>query len=545
MIGCAIALVVTALLSTGCGSRSVRGGGGGGAGGGALEHAYPVLGRVPAGVSYAAAARRAGDGVIALGELAGLASMAELAASGSDQATRAAFGEALSGIDLAAAGLDPDASAAVFGQRGSPTAIVRVADDGRLRGFLDQHRDGDAGAGAASHRGHQIASWSLGGWEVASVALDGWLIVHLVGQGGAGDLGWLDDVLAAADGASLGGDALMAAAAERGAEALRAGGADGGAAATPDLIGMVRTGPLGRELAAQDGTPPGMADCAGRAAAAAPQLVWAAEVSPGGVDAWAGLDLAPAAARDLRASIAPPPPPGYAAYRAGAAISVDWSIDLRLLERARAALDCPGLDRPIGDPVLAATGFAGPRAWHVAATELDPDGLSGAGAVHLVLTDPALIEAQLESIPARSLFERTRRVAGQEVKVLSVPGLPTLVYRLDADRFTLAIGDGVIGVVLGPGDRPAVAQELARLALRPPRLANLSDLLATGFDAVAGRAASAAGRALADRLARYDALSIAAAMDGDSVAVFARMRVRQRGGTGVTGPARVRRTALW
>jgi hypothetical protein len=116
--------------------------------------------------------------------------------------------------------------------------------------------------------------------------------------------------------------------------------------------------------------------------------------------------------------------------------------------------------------------------------------------------------------------------------VLSVPGLVTIAYRFDGPRFTAAVGDGVMAEVLA--DRPApraIGAELARLHLEPSRLPDLPALLGL----VPG------GRALARGLARYDEVSLSAHLDGDSVAVFARLRL----GRTSERPARVRRAALW
>lgn len=524
-----------ALAAGACGGRTV----GSGASGGEAAATYPVLARVPAGASWAVVARRARDGKVALDRLLELAAMAELAATGADP-DAGAMRALLAAVDLAAAGIDPDASAALFGQRGRPTLLVRIADAARLRGAVAAGADGSLRS--ATHGGREVATFEVGQLELAAAEIDGWWAVHALDPVSRADDGWIDEL--GAGGAGLAGEAVAAEMAARGAEGLalvRGSKAE----PPPDLLGLVRTRALGRELSALEEAPAGLGACADRAAAGAPLLLLAAGASPTGVDLWAAADLAPVAARILREKVAPPPPPGYAEYRDGAALSVDWSVDLDLAERVRAAVDCPGLDRPIVDPVHEMTGFAGPLGWHLAATALDPDDLSGAAAVHLVLADPGLIEAQLESIPARSLFERTRRVAGVPVKVLSVPGLPSIGYRLDRDRFTLALGDGVLEVVLGPGQAPFPAGELGRFELRPLRLPNLADLLAAGAEAAAGRQAARSARALAERLVAYERLSLGAHLDGDSIAVFARMRQGSAARAGAPAPLRSARRTVW
>jgi hypothetical protein len=258
----------------------------------------------------------------------------------------------------------------------------------------------------------------------------------------------------------------------------------------------------------------------------------------------------PGAARALRKGVAGSPPQGFLAYRDAAALALGWSVELAVLEQARAALSCPGLDQALRDPVREATGFRGPRGWHVAATSIDLDDMSGAGAMHLVLADRNLIAAQLESIPARSLFERTRRVAGLPVQVLSVPGLPSIMYRQAGDRFTLAVGDGVMAEVLGteagnpdqPAGDEARGPELAHLHIQPQRLPQLGQLLAIALSALAVPAARPTAAAIAERLSQYDQASLSARLDGNSVAISARIRMTR---TGHALPIRRPRTSLW
>ncbi|HWM84602.1 MAG TPA: hypothetical protein VNO33_02165 [Kofleriaceae bacterium] len=493
-----------------------------------LERSYPVLRWVPAEASYALVAARASEAALAARELAELVSIAYgVTTEEIDAGLRSAIGASpLQADDLARAGIDLRGSAAVFGQAGYPTAVLPVADRDRLRSFLDRRR----GARVTRHGDHEVHSWPSGDWSLSLTELDRWLVVRFGPR--RGDVAWLDQVLAAGDGATLG--PALAESASRGRGAL-------GSGERPGLIGLVRLDLLGRDLAAWPDVPEGLAGCARRAARAVPRILMAADFSSQGGASWTAIDLAPRAAGALRVGVVDPPPPGYRAYRDGAAISLDWSVELGTLERARAALACPLLDDPIEDPVRAATGFAGPRGWHVAATEVDLDDLSGAGAAHLVLADPALIQAQLESIPARSWFERTRRIAGQRVKVLSVPGLPTVTYRLGDGEFTVAVGDGVMEEVLSAGKR-AASPELAQLTIRPPRLPELDQLIGAGLVMLVGPHARPAARAIAERLSRYDEVALSARLDGDSVAVFARVRLRR---TARLDPARVPRTSLW
>jgi hypothetical protein len=494
-----------------------------------------VLRFAPADASWVVAASRVGDAVGALreaGELAAAVQGARLADL--DAAARAAFGlSPMSPDDLAAAGIRLDASAAIFGQAGFPTALLPVADADRLRRFLDGKRP-ELGAEVASHRGHQIVSWSQGGVAASWVVLDGWLVLRAA-PASAGR-GWLDQILAAPAGGSLGSDPDLAEVARRGEAAL---------GAPPGVLALARFDRLAREIEDWKGAAPprtvsardrhqiagddpvGLPEvslCARALAGAAARLVGAARLEAGAVDSWAALDLAPGAAGALRDHTGPPAPGGYYAYRAKAPLAVLLAVALPWLEKVRAAAGCPLLDRPIRDPVRAMTGMSGPRAIYAAATRIDIDDLDGGGALHMVLTDQDLVTAQLESIPGRSLFERKRTIAGRSVRSLSVPGLPAILYLQEGRRFTVALGGDAMGAVLGSGAAPE-RPELAAVRIEPGRLRNLGRLVAAAVRAAnlpAGAAAS-----LTEALRRVERASLVVELEADSLVMRAGMRLRK------------------
>lgn len=458
-------------------------------------------------------AARAGEAVGALREAAELAaalrgaSLADL-----DGAARAAFGiSPLAQGDLRAAGIRPDGSAAVFGQGGFPTAILPVGDPAALERLLDRLRPAH-GAETAEHRGHKVHSWVQGEMAASWVVLDGWLVVRAAPA--RGGLAWLDQILAA-PGASLGADPDLAEAARRAGQAL--GGRAG-------VLALVRFDRLARELEDWQGQggPRGLAPCARSLAAVAPRLVAGARVggdAPGGIESWSALDLTAAAASALRDHAGPPAPAGFYSYRARAPLAVALAVHPAWLEKVRAAAGCPLLDEPIRDPVRQLTGMAGPRAIYAAATRIDVDSLDGGGAVHLVLTDPDLVSAQLESIPGRSLFERKRTIAGREVKALSFPGAPTLLYRQEGRRFTAAVGDRAMAAMLGPGTRPAHL-EIAGAWLEPARIRNLEALLAMRWP-------RRIAQEVAAWLRRYQKTSAVVALEADSLVFRAALRPRK------------------
>jgi hypothetical protein len=197
---------------------------------------------------------------------------------------------------------------------------------------------------------------------------------------------------------------------------------------------------------------------------------------------------------------------------------VAHAVALPWLEKVRGAAGCPLLDQPIRDPVRAMTGMSGPRAVYAAATRIDIDDLDGGGALHMVLTDADLVNAQLESIPGRSLFERKRTIAGREVKALSFPGAPTILYRQEGRRFTAALGDRAMAAVLGPGAAPGNL-EIAGAWLEPPRIRNLEALLAIRFP-------RRTAQAVATWLQKYQRASAVLDVEGDSLVFRGLLRRR-------------------
>ncbi len=463
----------------------------------ALERTFPVLRWAPADASWVVAAAKVGDAAAVVTEAVDLVDAVDGTAD-RERLFRAIFGPMpLMSDALAAAGIQLDGSAALFGQAGFPTAILPVADADKLRRFLDQLR-AQNNADAAEHRGHQVYSWSQGDMAASWVVLDGWLILRAAPAGAS--LAWLDQILAAPGGGSLGGDPELAEVARRGEKAL---------AAAPGVIALVRFDRLARELEDWKGSGPELPGCARSLAGAAPRLVAAARMTPQGIDSWSALDLAPGAAEGLRAHTGPPAPGGYYAYRAKAPLALVLAIEIPWLEKVRAAAGCPLLDQPIRDPVRQMTGMAGPRAIYAAATRIDVDGLDGSGAVHLVLTDPDLVNAQLESIPARSLFERKRTIAGREVKSLSFPGAPAILYRQEGRRFTAAVGDQAMAAILGGGAKPAEL-EVAGAWLAPKRIRNLAALLAIRWP-------RRTAQSVATWLQRYQRVTVVLQLEGDSL----------------------------
>lgn len=509
----------------------------------ALARTYPVLDHVPADAAYAVAAARTADAVLALRQLAQVYAMGwATTAQALGARLRARIGiDPFDATSVAGAGIALDRSCALFEQGGYPTLLVPVASAPRLQAFLDRVRP-DRGASMARHGKSDVYIWSQGGWEIDWLLQGRWLAVHLGPSGSDSRLSWIDAIAAAPDRANLSRDPDLSRAAARGLVALPARGPARPRGATPagaglGLVGIVRPAQLAAALLAAlpvsdsaRASARATGTCLARIAAVAPRIYLGGATSWDGASGWIGVDLAPEVARALRRHLGPPAPAGFYAYRAAAPLALSWAVAPALLERARRALRpaCPWLDRPIVDPVKALTGAPAPRAIHLAAVDLDPEKLAGAGALVLSLADRSLIDTQLGAIPARSLFERSRTIAGREVKLLSLPGVPSLYYRLTAHTFTLTLGRAAMARILAPGAGTVPADpELFHIHIAPGRLPHLAALLGAALTPLWGsRLGTAAARALAAQLSRYRSASLGLVLDGDSVALRARMRLQ-------------------
>jgi hypothetical protein len=490
---------------------------------GEAERAYPALAWVPPDASWALVATRPSALADALRELyEPLAIAAGRQAAELDVELGRLLGKSpLRAADLEEIGLDGSGGVALFGgPDGLPTAVVSIGDPDRLRAYLDGRRP-EQNVSSTLHRGHELYGWQQGSApRISWVLLDGWLVVHL----GAADEGpaWLDAVLAAGAGRGLGDEPELAEALARGRALASAIGPDrpGG---PPTAIGIARPA----LLAALGRLPGDEARCAAALAGAITSVTVAGDLRPDGGGMELSLGLSPAAAAALAGAIGPPALPGLRGYRASAGVHLSLALDLDWLSGAIRGAGCR-LAPPFGDPLAAFTGRAGARAYHLAAQDLDVEDLSGRLMAHLALRDPRFFEDQLDAIPGRRFLERKRQVAGVEVRVLdSLPGVPTVAYRLTADSLLAAVGDGMIGALLGAGPEAPAGREVASAGLFPGRLPKLGHLLGLAAGSLGLWNGQAHGEAAARRLRRYEWIGGDVVLEGDRLVLSAAMRLRK------------------
>lgn len=488
----------------------------------ALERGYPALTWAPADSSWVVTSARLSDAVTAWTELIQVWAVVT-GQSRSDVARvfreRIGINPFVQG-DASAAGLDLAASFAAFGQDGFPTVVFPVADGDKLRAFLDRVRP-ENNASVTQHRGHQVYTFQKAGWTAAWVVLDGWLVVRLARTGDE-ELSWLDRILAAASGTNMTRDRGLLASFER---ARKAGQGDADA---PGLLALARSDRLVRALSDHLDLGKDALACAESLAGAFPAVTGWGHMSWDGASGTIRIALDPAIADALRARLAAPSSPGYYAYREQAALSVSSAIDASGIEAMRKALGCSLWSTPVTDPIRAFTGSPGPKAIYAAATDIDIDGMDGAGIIDIEVADWRLIDDQLSAIPGRSFFERKKTIAGVSVRSLSVPGIPDILYRKNGQRFLLSLGRKAIEVFLATTDHPVPEGEIVHLAIRPGRLPNLDsligvlDLVGIGY----GGGRDAAG-GLARRLARYADAELSIRLEGRSLAISAAMRLSE------------------
>lgn len=332
--------------------------------------------------------------------------------------------DALHADPLAEIGVDLRASWAVFSEDLAPTAVIHLAAPAQMTAFLDRQRE----------RGLVTQSVIVDGSEVSSASLlDGSTISWAI----AGDWMWihLAPPLVRDDGASwfTASHAPHRAAWSDGwAWAQRAAGAAAGVVGLLDLHGAVA------RIAARL---PGAVGCA-----ALVKSIGLVAVSLEGDErhfaARLAIDVGPTDA--IRGALLPPPS-GWGATAAQAALAVQWNLDLPVV-RARLAPCLAGAGVPV-----ATLDQLGVRAARALLLGFDPDATSGAGAVSFDLTGPAFLERQLDRIPLRRTFERARTFGAHKGYALAIPFKTTIEYVLEPTLAIAAVGDGVLARIAGPG----------------------------------------------------------------------------------------------
>ena len=401
---------------------------------------------------------------------------------------------------VAAIGIDPRGGWAMFSESVNPTLVVRLAAPDLLAAFLDREREhglvtqsvivDDPG----SPRGKaEVWSASLGGGRHLSWAVAGeWMWIHLALPGVPEQgPGWFAASRAPHTGTWTADWAW----------AQRAAGAAAGVVGWFDLRGAI-AGAVAR-------LPDGVA-CAQLVAP-----IGRAAVSIDGderhVAARFTLDVG--STERLRSWLLPPPG-GWAATAAGAAIAAQWNLDVPAVRAWLApCLATAGVE-------LGAITETGVRAARGLLLEFNPEGPTAAGALALDLTRAAYFERQLDQIPLRRALERPRTFAGTRGVSLAIPFAATVDYVLDDHRALAAVGDGVLARVLAPG--AAAAPPIFALDVAPPAMAPRAwvGLLGTVVSQLAGGSGLQVER-IVDRMMRWRSAHLAATAERGELVITA------------------------
>jgi hypothetical protein len=308
------------------------------------------------------------------------------------------------------AGIDLDASAAVFSDHLDPTIVFRVADAAAVRAALAQLPP---------------TAWNISG---------DWLAIHFDIFGDAP--GW------AARGKGLAGDAWAWAKQHASASAGVLGFVDLNAlAATVPRVGAAAAcvhlaEPLGRVALSLDG---GLTQFAVHATS----------------------DLGPAASAVVAATL--PPPSGWAGTAQGAPLAAQVNVDLQALEVWAAPCE-----RALAiEPPFATTGL---RAARVLLQSIDPGKQTGTGAIALDLGRNDHVAQLLDQIPLRKQLESDRMFGSHAGHRIAIPFTATIDYVLEDHLALAAMGDGLLDRITAPAAAPATPPPLFEIDVIPSRL---------------------------------------------------------------------------
>ena len=448
----AFALVLAA--ATGCGgsTRDTRGAGPPPPPLPAAVRDYDAARWIPAHPTYAIAARTVADAQRAARDLLGsFGGLAGLDLVGTAHLLGSLFGfDPLAPEALAALGVDPKGSAALFSEALSPTLVVRLADPAQTQRFFERQRATGARVQSVMAGGVEVFTVALpgglrGSWAIA----DGWMWIHLglpVGSGSGPDDGaaWLP-------------------ASRRPGAAAWAGNWQwalerGGQGARPVITGFADVRALLASLS------PRIAAAAACARLLQPvgRVAVAAELGGDRLGGRLSIELGDAAAGLGRAVL--PPPAGWAAAAGRAPLSVQWNLDLAAVRGALAPCALAlGVD-------LAPFDQYGVRTARAILQRYDPDKPTNSrGAASFDLTSRTYAAQLLDEIPGRSLIQRKRTFGPYQGYSLAIPfGGPTIEYVLDDQRALAGIGAGVLAEVVGQG--PGAPAPLVAIDLAPPAM---------------------------------------------------------------------------
>jgi hypothetical protein len=408
--------------------------------------------------------------------------------------------DALHADPLAAIGVDVEGSWTVFGDA-DPTLVVHLALPVQMAAFLDRQRDRGLVTRSVVVDHTEVVSAVLPIGVAISWAIDGeWMWVHLGLSGTPDDGGWFT--------ASHG--AHQASWAGNWGWAQRAAGAAAGLVGVLDLRGAVA------QLAARL---PDAVACA-HLAASVGRVAVAVAGDDHRVSARLGIEVG--STDRLRAMLLPAPS-GWDATARTAALAVQWNLDL-------------GAARGELAPCLAAAGVsfehadeAGVRTARAMVTGLDPDAMSGSGAIALDVAGTAFFDRLLDRIPLRGTLERSRAFGPYRGHALSIPFSVTVEYVLEHQIAIAALGEGLLARLVAPAPAPAAVPPIAAVDVAPPAMsprawqALIDGLLERRLDAPPSRTS----RRLVERLMAWRDGHLAISVEPGEIAITASGTRRQ------------------
>lgn len=405
--------------------------------------------------------------------------------------------DALHPDPVAAIGVDPRGSWAVFSDDLFPTLVVHLAAPDLMTAFLDRRRERgmvtrSVVVGAAADDGPddkhdkrdkiEVFSADLSGPFAISWAISGdWMWIHLAPRSVHDDgARWF--VASHAPHAPAWTDSW--------AWAVRAAGA------AARVVGFVEPrGAIANALARAPLACTKLLAPAGRIAVA---------IEDDGQRVGARLAFDVGATDRIRALILPPPS-GWNATAARAPIAAQWNLDLPTVRSWLAP--CVGV---FGED-LEALDATGTRAARGLVLDFDPDAKSGTAAVAFDVARPTYFEHQLDRIPLRKTLERARTFGGHNGFSLSIPFAATIEYVVE-DRLVIgALGEGVVARLLAPHAGARDPAPIFALDLAPPAMPvrAWASALSAAIEKDLSSAPGMLARVIAERLQRWRDLHIA------------------------------------
>jgi hypothetical protein len=404
--------------------------------------------------------------------------------------------EALHEDATTAIGVDAAGGFALFAENPlAPTIAVHLTSPELFAQFIDRQRHRGMVSQSVVVDGVEVFTAQLGrdgqvSWAVVTKP-DTWLLVHFLLDGpGEPGTGWFQH-------ARAGGSAWRPAwdaAAHRAGRAAMIGFAD--------LRGVLQ-GLAQREK--------DMVACA-HLFDAVSQVSFAFDASGAHASTRLAFELGPAA-QTLRGHLLPPPS-GWAGAASGAAVAVQWNLDLQTA--VDWVLPCARTFGNAND--VAALPSAGIRAGRVAVRAFDADDPShDAGAAVLDLADSHFLAKFLDEIPMRKHLESDRTFGGVAGHTVAIPMVARFDYVLNDHLAALGMGDGQLDRVFSTGgaagDPPLFALDITPPTLPPATWATLIKY--------ALQVGAESAKDVAERLSHWRHAHVAIAIDGSALAVEA------------------------